>query len=260
EYNDGIYLGNKEKPYLALMGVNNKDIITFEIHFSTKLIGGAALANCNKLTNIGIPSGVISIGDVAFNGCSKLTAIEIPSKVTDIGDYVFSGCDRITSIEMPSSVKRIGIGTFAGCDNLEKVIVDNENKNYRSDGNCLIEKATNTLIWGCKKSIIQDYVTSIGDYAFAGCSSLISIEIPSSVTYIGDSAFSYCTSLTSIEIPSSVTSIGSSAFYDCSSLTIYCEAESQPSGWHRDWNSSDRPVVWGYKKGRVGLNTDSIFY
>ena len=62
-------------------------------------------------------------------------------------------------------------------------------------------------------------VTSIGNYAFSGCSSLTSIEIPSGVTSIGNYAFSGCSSLTSIEIPSGVTSIGNDAFWNCSSLT-----------------------------------------
>ena len=59
----------------------------------------------------------------------------------------------------------------------------------------------------------------IGEYAFSGCSSLTSVNIPSSVTEIGQSAFSGCSSLTSVNIPSSVTKIGQSAFSDCSSLT-----------------------------------------
>ena len=62
------------------------------------------------------------------------------------------------------------------------------------------------------------FVTSIGRWAFDGCSSLESIVIPTSVTSIGDIAFGGCSSLASIGIPSSVTSIGSSAFSDCSSL------------------------------------------
>jgi hypothetical protein len=67
--------------------------------------------------------------------------------------------------------------------------------------------------------IIADSVTSIGNSAFASCSSLSSVSIPSSVTSIGDSAFYGCSSLSSVSIPSSVTSIGDSAFYGCSSLS-----------------------------------------
>ena len=58
-------------------------------------------------------------------------------------------------------------------------------------------------------------VTSIGDYAFNGCSGLTSVTIGNSVTRIGSFAFSGCSGLTSVTIPNSVTSIGSSAFYKC---------------------------------------------
>ena len=66
---------------------------------------------------------------------------------------------------------------------------------------------------------IPDRVTTIGNWAFDGCSSLTSVTIPDSVTTIGSSAFSGCSGLTGVTIPNSVTTIGSSAFSDCSSLT-----------------------------------------
>ena len=68
------------------------------------------------------------------------------------------------------------------------------------------------------KAIIEDGVTSIGNYAFYNCTSLISADIPVGVTSIGDDAFYGCTSLTSIDIPDSVTSIGRYAFSSCSNL------------------------------------------
>ena len=66
---------------------------------------------------------------------------------------------------------------------------------------------------------IPNSVTTIGVYAFAGCSSLTSVTIPNSVTTIGEEAFEGCRALTSVTIPNSVTKIGDSAFKDCSALT-----------------------------------------
>lgn len=97
---------------------------------------------------------------------------------------------------------------------------------------------------------IPDNVTTIGSSAFHSCSNLATVTFGENgqLTTIEDYAFSYCSSLTSIYIPKSVTSIGHRAFFNCSNLAIYCEASSKPGGWESDWNYSNCPVVWGYKK------------
>ena len=82
---------------------------------------------------------------------------------------------------------------------------------------------TSCTITGLAKSatemVIPDYVTSIGDSAFAYYSSIKSITIPDSVKSIGKSAFLKCSGLTNIVVPDSVTSIGDSAFKYCNGLT-----------------------------------------
>ena len=91
---------------------------------------------------------------------------------------------------------------------------------------------------------IPSGVTSIGEGAFYECSGLTSIDIPSSVTSIGFSAFFRCASLTSIDIPNSVTSIGNVAFFECGSLTsITVNATTPPTlGSETFDNTNDCPI------------------
>ena len=166
-----------------------------------------------------IPSGVTSIGSHAFEDCSDLTSITISDSVTSIGIGAFKGCGGLTSINIPNSVMLIMDTAFESCSGLTSITVSSGNRVYRSEGNCIIKRSSNTLIIGCKKSIIPSGVTSIGDRAFQNCYGLTSITIPDSVTSIGYSAFLYCSSLTNITIGSGVKKIGSYAFNNCSKLT-----------------------------------------
>ena len=202
---------------LTSVTLNSNTIVskTYTTNNNMKTIFG------DQVTEYIIGDDVTSIGNNAFYGCSKLTSITIPNSVTSIDRGAFHNCSGLTSINIPNSVTKIGYGAFSSCTGLTSMKVESENTKYDSRDNCnaIIETESNTLVFGCKKTIIPNGVTSIGEYAFSGCSSLTSIKIPNSVTIIGYEAFSGCSGLTSVIIGNSVTIIGSSAFYGCSKLT-----------------------------------------
>ena len=143
--------------------------------------------------------------------------------MTTIGDSAFSRCDSLKSIDLPDSVTTIGGGAFSGCSLLTSVEVSEKSENYISVDGVLFTKDRKTFVQypagkKDKEYAIPSGVTTIGGYAFSGCSSLESIDLPDGVTTIGDRAFSECSSLESIDLPDSVTTIGNWAFSRCRSL------------------------------------------
>ena len=186
--------------------------------------------NGELVTDLAIPDGVTSIGRSAFYGCSSLTSVTIPDSVTSIDEFVFRGCSSLTSITIPDSVTSIGYDAFRGCSNLTNVYITNIDKwctihlgslngmsSHPLDNNVQHNLYLNGEL--VTDLVIPDGVSSIGNYAFRGCSNLTSITIPDSVTSIGNYAFSSCSSLTSVTIPGSVTSMDYGVFSDCRGLT-----------------------------------------
>ncbi len=283
-------LFNKDKTTLVCVpgGISGN----YTVPDSVTIIGDYALLCCLNLTNVDIPDSVISIGEGAFNICISLVSITIPDNVTTIADSAFCSCTSLTSITIPKSVTLIGKYSF-GYTAIENIYYTGTQETWESieieDGNDELTNATihfesygptlpeankgiytykvtngKATITDCKVSASGDItipstlggypVTTIGDWAFNGCTGLTSITIGSSVTSIGDYAFSCCTNLSGIwvdennpnycsdqygvlfdkkmtkviaapgaiksyTIGSSVTTIGDGAFSECSKLT-----------------------------------------
>ena len=172
----GDYSGSYDDEYYGAVTIPAS--VTYNgTTYSVTSIGDEAFKWCSSLTSVTIGNSVTSIGDNAFLMCESLISVTIPNSVTSIGDGAFSACSSLTSITIPESVTSIGEWAFSHCSSLVSMVVESGNTKYdsRDDCNAIIETATNILIAGCQNTIIPNSVTSIGDGAFASCSSLTSI-------------------------------------------------------------------------------------
>ena len=185
--------------------------ISFEVCGNPLCNGANLYVNDELVTDIVIPSDIVSLNDYLFLCCTSIRSVVIPEGVTSIGNYAFSDCSSLTNITIPDSVTLFGYGAFWGCSNLTSITIP---EGVTSIGEHAFYKCSNLT-----SITIPEGVTSIGSSAFASCSSLTSITIPEGVTSIEYGAFSGCSSLTNITIPEGVTSIGEWAFSGCSSFT-----------------------------------------
>ncbi len=204
-------------------------------------IGMGAFSGCSSLESITLPfvgaqkGGTENTHFGYIFGASSNSYNEdyVPASLKEviitggdgIGDYAFRDCSSLTSVTIGDGVTSIGWDAFYGCNSLEGVYITDiaawcaiDFYDYNSNP---LNYAHNLYLNGelVTELVIPEGVTSIGDYAFYGCTSLTSVTIGSGVTSIGDYAFYYCTSLTSVTIGSGVTNIDDYAFSWCSSLT-----------------------------------------
>ena len=227
-------------------------------------IGTGAFRNCTGLTSITIPSSVTSMGTYIFDGATNLTDVYLLWTGTNIltrpsnfiatnrkvhipcgtlSDYIAKGWNVNTIIE------KIGEGTCGApghesditwsisCDGVLTITGTGAMENWTNSGFVpwINHRSSITSI------NIDDHITSVGTYAFYGCSNMTSIKLPSNITSIGQYTFYNCSRLKSINLPNSVTSIGAYAFYYCYNLksitlpsslkTIEQYAFYEASGW-----------------------------
>ena len=196
--------------------------------------------------------------------------------MTSIGEWAFDGCSGLTSVTIGNSVTSIGNYAFNDCSGLKKVIVKDiaawcgiKFGDYKSNPLYYAKHIYSDEDTEITNLIIPNSVTSIGEWAFVGCSGLTSVTIGSGVTSIGWGAFSGCSGLTSVTIPNSVTSIGRSAFYGCSGLTSVTIGSGVTSiGWVAFSGCSGLTSVtipnsvtsigWGAFSGCSGLTSVTI--
>lgn len=163
------------------------------------------------------------INSLTDYGSPYLKHLVISDTVEVVAGVIISSCANIESVYYGKNVRDPGIGWYAGYNthkNFKSLEVSPENAIYYSSGNCIIEKATKTLVRGCGGSVIPDdgSVEVIGKRAFAYIRTLSSIDLPESVKVIEESAFEGCMGLAEIVLPSNLQSLGESAFTHCTGI------------------------------------------
>ena len=186
---------------------------------SVTTIGQWAFLACSGFTgSLTIGNSVTTIGDSAFSGCNGFTgSLTIPNSVTTIGQWAFDGCSGFTgTLTIGNSVITIGYQAFYACSGFTgSLTIPNSVTTIGGRAFIYCSGFTGSLTIG-------NSVTTIGDSAFSGCKNLTSIKTfidGEQELEIDSYAFSGCTSLISAELPNTLTSIGSEAFSGCSALS-----------------------------------------
>jgi hypothetical protein len=185
---------------------------------------------------------VTSISEAAFHGCDGLTSVIIPNSVTSIGDRAFYWCSGLTSVTIPNSMTTIGSLAFDRCYELTSVKVPVTD--FSAFCNNKVIYLIRTKI-GIPIQLIDSEGKEIMEYI-----------VPNDVTSIGDYAFSGCSGLTSVIISSGILSIGTSAFYDTNLKKTIWLTNTPPSGYNyasgavnyvsNDQFNIDNKVVYKY--------------
>lgn len=151
EYENGLYLGNEDNPYLVLITMKSDFITSCNINNTTKVIAGDA-----------------------FRKFSDLKSITIPDSVTIIGDFAFHECIRLEEIIITKNITYIGKEAFTECNNLKNINVDNNNTNYKSiDGNLYNKDGTIFIQYAIGNTLTEftlpATVIKIESHAFSEC-------------------------------------------------------------------------------------------
>ncbi|MBQ9387895.1 MAG: leucine-rich repeat domain-containing protein [Lachnospiraceae bacterium] len=181
-------------------------------------IGDWAFSDCSSLEKLELPSTLRQIGARAFMNCKGLSSLTIPTRVTKLGTDVFNGCSGIRYLSIPAAIK-IEKGFFSGVTHLEEVHLTGE-------GSGADYTTTNYIYtpWYLSrnhsiKAVVEEGVSSIGDYTFVKCTGLTEVSLPKSLQHIMHGAFRKCTSLVRLDLPEGLLQIDDYAFSLCRGLT-----------------------------------------
>ena len=213
----------------------------------------------NIIEHVIVEHGVTNIGNNAFDSCKNIKDIQIPQSVTKIAYFnkkvvIWGHSDSTAELYAQENnnpfVAIDANKTHGKCgENLSWMLCDNgtliisgtgKMENYHADS-IPWDKSTVKLV------VIENGVTSIGDYAFYNCTNLKQLVINDELEQIGDYAFYNCSNLDDITIPESLTDIGSYAFYKCDALKSITIPVTVTNIENNAFSDDNNMVIYGHE-------------
>ncbi len=202
-------------------GCNNLVKVTLRGHFTR--LRYYFISECNYLKKVDFSKATIDlIPENSIYGCPSLSEILLPEEgncYLDSGAIYNTGIESITITKAISEISNYS--PFTRNTQLRNIYVVPENTKFDSRNSCnaIIETETNTLLCGCKNTIIPQDITALGNSCFSYVNFPSgTIQIPDSVKSIYDDAF-YNSNLTEITIPEGITQLGTYTFCSCANLS-----------------------------------------
>ncbi len=227
---------------------NNSLLKSVVLGSGTATVDGYAFQNCTSLVSVDFSQGWINITGTAFASVPELSdlsgdyyADQYGVLYRVLGDYAFPAYIDDESYSVPDTLEVVNEdGTVTEYPVQNAIYIDGGTSgnitwivtgasgeytlqlqgagamlNYSYAGNV----PWNSYCTGITEVIMDEEITSVGNYAFYGCSSLETVKIPDSVTRLGDYSFLGCSALAAVTIPENVTYLGNHTFDGCSALT-----------------------------------------
>ena len=176
-------------------------------------IGGSAFRSCTNLKKVQLSDNITSIESQTFVSCNNLTTINMPDSLISISDEAFNSCSKLDSIELPASVTSISSNAFNNCTSLYNLTIDEANTVYEvkeDQPGIIYTKDNSTLIMlapmATKKEVtIREGIKRLEENSLSICTSMTTLNLPSSLEYITGMAFPIGsnTTLETINIPES---------------------------------------------------------
>ena len=165
------------------------------------------------------------------------SVVVVNTDVPEIKRPIFDEVEEEETVQTASGVCGNGINwTYDGLG-LLTLSGSGEMYDYNVTNDGILTTPWANYITSINSIVVEEGITSIGDFAFAYCSQS-EVALPSTVTDIGRYAFVLCQNLETINLGEGVTTIGENAFTgdtNISSITIPASVESMGyrafSGW-----------------------------